>query len=227
MVENRREWLISRQRRWGSPITLLYAMRDGERGRLYPWRDSPDEQAEVLRPRRRDLPQGGGDAWYARPSGTSFLPAPICAGSEAFETESDILDVWFDSGVSHIAVLRNGQWPNLRRPEDEIPADMYIEGHDQHRGWFQSSLFTSVALYGDAPFRGVVTHGFVVDGSGRKMSKSLGNVIEPRELIQKYGADILRLWVASADYRDDDPISEEILARCAEATARSGIRRGT
>ena len=97
------------------------------------------------------------------------------------------------------------------------PADLYVEGHDQHRGWFQSSLLTSVALYGDAPFDGVITHGFVVDGQGRKMSKSLGNVVAPQDLIQKYGADIVRLWVASLDYRDDDPISEEILARCGEA----------
>ena len=218
MVENRREWVISRQRRWGSPITLLYAMRDGERGDVYPWRDSPDEQKRFFDHVVEIFRKEGGDAWYARPVEDFLPPGADRRGFEAFEKETDILDVWFDSGVSHIAVLRNGEWPNLRRPEGEIPADMYIEGHDQHRGWFQSSLLTSVALYGDAPFREVVTHGFVVDvSSGKKMSKSVGNVIEPRELIPKYGADILRLWVASADYRDDDPISEEILARLAEA----------
>ena len=127
------------------------------------------------------------------------------------------MDVWFDSGVSHLAVLRSGEWPELVKGGDRPPADLYVEGHDQYRGWFQSSLLTSVALFADAPFEGVVTHGFVVDGSGRKMSKSLGNVIAPQDLIKRYGADILRLWVASVDYRDDDPISEEILTRCAEA----------
>ncbi|HEY6066175.1 MAG TPA: class I tRNA ligase family protein, partial [Thermoanaerobaculia bacterium] len=218
MVENRREWVISRQRRWGSPITLLYAMRNGEREKVYPWPDSPGEQEKFFDHVTQIFRKEGGDAWYARPV-EEFLPSGADRrGFTEFEKETDILDVWFDSGVSHIAVLRNGEWPDLRRPEAEIPADLYVEGHDQHRGWFQSSLLTSVALYGDAPYRGVVTHGFVVDvSSGKKMSKSVGNVIEPRELIPKYGADILRLWVASADYRDDDPISEEILARCAEA----------
>ena len=218
MVENRREWVISRQRRWGSPITLLYAMKNGERQDVYPWRDSPEEQKRFFDHVVAIFREEGGDAWYARPVEDFLPPGADRRGFAEFEKETDILDVWFDSGVSHVAVLRDGEWPNLRRPENEIPADMYIEGHDQHRGWFQSSLLTSVALYGDAPFREVVTHGFVVDvSSGKKMSKSVGNVIEPRELIPKYGADILRLWVASADYRDDDPISEEILARCAEA----------
>ncbi len=116
-------------------------------------------------------------------------------------------------------MLRSGAWPELVKSDSASgrPADLYVEGHDQHRGWFQSSLLISVALYGDAPYDGVITHGFVVDGQGRKMSKSLGNVVAPQDLIQKYGADIVRLWVASLDYRDDDPISEEILARCGEA----------
>ena len=219
MVENRHEWLISRQRRWGSPITLLYAMRDGERAGIYPWSDSPEEQKKFFEHVVGIFRQEGADAWYARPSADFLPPGADLRGfaREEFAAESDILDVWFDSGVSHAAVLRHGQWPDLRRPEGEIPADLYVEGHDQHRGWFQSSLLTSVALHSEAPYRGVVTHGFVVDGKGRKMSKSLGNVIAPQDLIQKNGADILRLWVASADYRDDDPISDEILARCAEA----------
>jgi len=218
MVANRREWVISRQRRWGSPITLLYAMRDGDRKRVYPWPDSPEEQKKFFDHVTGIFRREGGDAWYARGVEDFLPPDADRRGFTEFEKETDILDVWFDSGVSHLAVLRHGEWPELRRPEGEIPADLYVEGHDQHRGWFQSSLLTSVALYGDAPYRGVVTHGFVVDvSSGKKMSKSVGNVIEPRELIPKYGADILRLWVASADYRDDDPISEEILARCAEA----------
>ena len=219
MVENRHEWVVSRQRRWGSPITLLYAIRDGER-EIYPWKDSAAEQRKFFENVVSIFRRETADAWYARPA-TDFLPdgADLRGyAREDFAAETDILDVWFDSGVSHSAVLRHGEWPELRRPPDEIPADLYIEGHDQHRGWFQSSLLTSVALYGDAPYRGVVTHGFVVDvSSGKKMSKSVGNVIEPRELIPKYGADVIRLWVASADYRDDDPISEEILARCAEA----------
>ena len=219
MVENRHEWLISRQRRWGSPITLLYAMRDGERAGIYPWSDSEEEQRRFLDHVAGIFRREGADAWYSRPA-VDFLPSGSDLRGfrrEDFVAETDILDVWFDSGISHSAVLRHGEWPELRRPESEIPADVYIEGHDQHRGWFQSSLLTSIAVHGEAPYREVVTHGFVVDGAGRKMSKSLGNVISPQDLIQRYGADILRLWVASADYQDDDPISEEILARCAEA----------
>jgi isoleucyl-tRNA synthetase len=219
MVENRREWVISRQRRWGSPITLLYATRDGERAGVYPWKDSPADQAAFFGHVAALFETEGADAWYARPA-ADFLPEDADLrgfGRGDFEAETDILDVWFDSGVSHIAVLRSGEWPELSRSDGRKPADLYVEGHDQHRGWFQSSLLTSVALYGEAPYAGVITHGFVVDGLGRKMSKSLGNVVAPQDLIRKYGADIVRLWVASLDYRDDDPISEEILARCAEA----------
>jgi isoleucyl-tRNA synthetase len=217
MVENRREWVISRQRRWGSPITLLYAMRDGERAEIYPWKDSPAEQEKFFARLAGIFQKEGGDAWYARPAEDFLPPDAERRGFTAFEKESDILDVWFDSGVSHMAVLRSGEWPELVRGVGGPPADVYIEGHDQHRGWFQSSLLTSVALFGDAPFRSVITHGFFQDVSGRKMSKSLGNVVEPQELIRRFGADILRLWVFSLDYRDDTPISEEILARCAEA----------
>ncbi len=217
MVENRREWVVSRQRRWGSPITVLFAMRDGERAEVYPWKDSPEEQKRFFDRVASVFAKEGGDAWYARPA-EDFLPEGADRrGYSEFQKETDILDVWFDSGVSHIAVLRSGQWPELTRGGDGPPADLYLEGHDQHRGWFQSSLLTSVALYGDAPYRAVITHGFFQDVSGRKMSKSLGNVVEPQELIRRYGADILRLWVFSLDYRDDTPISEEILARCAEA----------
>jgi isoleucyl-tRNA synthetase len=216
MVENRREWVISRQRRWGSPITLLHASRGDER-EVYPWRDDPGEQekffAHVVSIFRRE----GGDAWYARPAGDFLPPDADRRGFTEFQKETDILDVWFDSGVSHLAVLRSGEWPELTRGDAGPPADLYVEGHDQYRGWFQSSLLTSVALFGEAPYRGVITHGFALDVEARKMSKSLGNVIEPRAVLGKYGADILRLWVTSLDYRDDDPISEEILARCAEA----------
>ena len=216
MVENRREWVVSRQRRWGSPITLLFAMRDGERAEIYPWKDSPAEQKKFFDRLTGIFEKEGGDAWYARPAEDFLPPDADRRGFETFEKETDILDVWFDSGVSHMAVLRSGEWPELVRAGGGPPADVYLEGHDQHRGWFQSSLLTSVALYGDAPYETVITHGFFQDVSGRKMSKSLGNVVEPQDLIKRFGADILRLWVFSLDYRDDTPISEEILARCAE-----------
>ena len=127
--------------------------------------------------------------------------------------ETDILDVWFDSGVSYAAVCE-------KRPNLKSPADMYLEGSDQHRGWFHSSLLASVGTRGHAPYLSVLTHGFVVDGEGRKMSKSLGNVIAPEEVINRYGAEILRLWVAAEDYRDDIRISEEILSRLSEAYRR-------
>jgi len=217
MVENRREWVISRQRRWGSPITVLYGMRDGERAEVYPWKDDPAEQKKFFARVAGIFATEGGDAWYARPAEDFLPPDADRRGYELFEKESDIMDVWFDSGVSHMAVLRSGEWPELLRTDGKRPADVYLEGHDQHRGWFQSSLLTSVALFGDAPYEAVITHGFFQDVSGRKMSKSLGNVVEPKELIARYGADILRIWVCALDYRDDTPISEEILARCAEA----------
>jgi len=216
MVENRREWVISRQRRWGSPITLLYAVEDGERREVYPWKDSAAEQNKFFDHVVSIIRREGGDAWYARPVEDLLPPDADRKGFASFEKETDILDVWFDSGVSHLAVLRSGQWPQLVREDAGPPADVYLEGHDQHRGWFQSSLLTSVALFGDAPYREVITHGFFQDVSGRKMSKSLGNVTEPKEIIDRYGADILRLWVGSLDYRDDTPISEEILERCAD-----------
>ncbi|MEO8191123.1 MAG: class I tRNA ligase family protein, partial [Acidobacteriota bacterium] len=217
MVENRHEWVISRQRRWGSPITLLFAMKDGERREIYPWKDSPDEQRRFFERVVEVFRREGGDAWYARPA-SDFLPEGADRrGYTDFEKESDILDVWFDSGVSHLAVLRSGEWPELSSDSAGPPADLYLEGQDQYRGWFQSSLLTSVALFGAAPYRGVITHGFTLDVDARKMSKSAGNTVVPAQVISKYGADILRLWVVSVDYREDQPISEEILTRCAEA----------
>jgi isoleucyl-tRNA synthetase len=205
MVENRPDWCISRQRTWGVPITAFSCTGCGEYiadGRLM------DHVADIFKTESSDV-WFDWDAAKLLPAGTV---CPKC-GSAALEKEMDILDVWFDSGVSHAAVLE----PN---PKLSSPADMYLEGSDQHRGWFHSSLLESVGTRGVAPYRNVLTHGFVVDGSGRKMSKSVGNVVAPEEVIKKFGAEILRLWVAAQDYRDDIRISQEILARLSEAYRR-------
>jgi len=205
MIENRPDWCISRQRTWGVPITAFSCTACGEYladGTIM------DHVAEHFR-------QHSADVWFdwdaakLLPEGTK---CPKC-GASSFEKEMDILDVWFDSGVSHAAVLE----PN---PKLASPADMYLEGSDQHRGWFHSSLLESVGTRGHAPYKNVLTHGFVVDGNGRKMSKSVGNVVAPEEVIKKYGAEILRLWVAAQDYRDDIRISQEILTRLSEAYRR-------
>ncbi len=202
MVSQRPDWCISRQRAWGVPITVLYCKGCGE---VIATKELFERVAELTE-------KEGADVWFVRDVG-DFLPdgfvCPKCGGSD-FEKETDILDVWFDSGVSHAAVLE-------RREELRWPADMYLEGSDQHRGWFQSSLLESVATRDRAPYRIVLTHGFVVDGQGRKMSKSLGNVISPQEVIKKYGAEILRLWVAAEDYTEDVRLSNEILRRLVEA----------
>jgi isoleucyl-tRNA synthetase len=171
MVENRREWVISRQRRWGSPITLLYATREGERVAIYPWQDSPEEQLKFFGRVVAIFRTEGADAWYARPA-SDFLPEEADLRGFArsdFLPESDILDVWFDSGVSHLAVLRKGEWPELTRPpgSGEPPADLYVEGHDQYRGWFHSSLLVALGAKDAAPYREVVTHGWVLDAEGR------------------------------------------------------------
>jgi isoleucyl-tRNA synthetase len=157
----------------------------------------------------------GADLWFTKGAADLLPPETSCpnCGATDFEKERDILDVWFDSGVSHAAVLE-------ARPDQRWPADMYLEGSDQHRGWFHSSLLAAVGTRGRAPYRSVLTHGFVVDGEGKKMSKSLGNVVAPQEVIERYGAEILRLWVAAEDYRDDIRISEEILRRLAEGYRR-------
>ncbi|RNC67740.1 MAG: isoleucine--tRNA ligase [Desulfuromonadales bacterium] len=205
MIENRPDWCISRQRSWGVPITAFYCTECGE---ILADGTTMHHVADLFM-------EGGADLWYEKPA-AELLPAgtvcPSC-GKSAFEKEMDILDVWFDSGVSHAAVLEN-------RAELGSPADMYLEGSDQHRGWFHSSLLASVGTRDTAPYKEVLTHGFVVDGSGRKMSKSVGNVVAPEEVIKKYGAEILRLWVAAQDYRDDVRISQEILTRLAEAYRR-------
>ncbi|MFH1624344.1 MAG: isoleucine--tRNA ligase [Pseudomonadota bacterium] len=205
MIENRPDWCISRQRVWGVPITIFYCKSCNYTLAKKQIIDFISDQFE----------KEGSDIWFSKeakellPQGTK---CPECDGTE-FKKEADILDVWFDSGVSYAAVLETREC--LR-----FPADMYLEGSDQHRGWFHSSLLTSACTRGRAPYEAVLTHGFVVDGQGKKMSKSFGNVIAPNEIIEKYGAEILRLWVAAEDYRDDIRISGEIVERLSEAYRR-------
>ncbi|MBF0487120.1 MAG: isoleucine--tRNA ligase [Nitrospirae bacterium] len=202
MVKNRPDWCISRQRSWGVPIALLLCKDCGEAVI-----DDGVFNKTVARFR-----EDGSDVWFTLEPGELLPDGYKCkkCGGGTFIKETDILDVWFDSGVSQAAVLE-------RRPNLTWPADMYLEGSDQHRGWFQSSLLTSMATRGAAPFRTVLTHGFVVDGKGKKMSKSLGNVIAPEDIIKQSGAEILRLWAASEDYKFDIRISKEILQRLTEA----------
>ncbi len=202
MVMNRPDWCISRQRSWGVAISLIICEECGE---------FVNEES-VLNNIASLIEQQGADIWFMKEA-EDFLPAGYSCkkcGKSRFIKEKDILDVWFDSGVSHEAVVESDKrlaWPS----------DMYLEGSDQHRGWFQSSLLASVGAKGSAPYRTVLTHGFVVDGSGKKMSKSLGNVIVPQEIIKGYGAEILRIWVSSEDYREDIRISKEILNRLTDA----------
>jgi isoleucyl-tRNA synthetase len=205
MIANRPDWCISRQRSWGVPISVFTCE---DCGHLLA---SP----EVFRKVVALFEAEGADVWFER-SAEELLPegsrCEQCGGAR-FQKEMDILDVWFDSGVSHAAVLE-------QRPYLRSPADLYLEGSDQHRGWFHSSLLASVGTRNRAPYQAVLTHGFVVDGQGHKMSKSLGNVIAPEQIINQYGAEILRLWVSAEDYRDDIRISEDILKRLSEAYRR-------
>jgi isoleucyl-tRNA synthetase len=205
MIENRPDWCVSRQRAWGIPITVFYCSGC----------EKPLADEKTINHVAHLFEEKGADAWFEE-GVTHLLPegvrCPHCGGKD-FSKETDILDVWFDSGVSHAAVLE-------RRSSLESPASLYLEGSDQHRGWFHSSLLTSVGTRDRAPYRSVFTHGFVVDGEGKKMSKSAGNVIMPEEVISKLGADVLRLWVAAEDYRDDVKISNEILKRLADAYFR-------
>lgn len=202
MVQLRPDWCLSRQRYWGVPVPSLVCKKCGE--------ESLD--SEVIDNFARVVSIEGTDSWFKRET-KDFLAGdskcPYCKG-DSFTKGSDILDVWFDSGVSHQAVLK-------RRGELGFPCSLYLEGSDQHRGWFQSSLIPAVCIDATAPFKSVLTHGFVVDGEGKKMSKSVGNVISPFDIIKDFGADILRLWVASSDYNDDIRISPEILSRLSEA----------
>jgi isoleucyl-tRNA synthetase len=198
MVTNRPDWCISRQRAWGVPIPALDCTKCGE---ALLTRTLVDTAAAVF-------DRYGADAWYERPL-EEFVPAgltcPSCGGT-SFERERDILDVWFDSGSSHEAVLP-------RYADLTWPSDMYLEGSDQHRGWFQSSLLVALATRGRPPYREVLTHGFLIDLEGRKMSKSVGNVIAPQDVIRDSGAEILRLWVAASDYSEELRVSKEILTR--------------
>ncbi|MDR1604298.1 MAG: isoleucine--tRNA ligase [Gracilibacteraceae bacterium] len=201
MVHDRGDWCISRQRTWGVPIPIYYCESCGRQ----------HVNDETIARLQQIFAAEGADAWFERPAAELLPPGYVCGcGGEEFRKETDIMDVWFDSGTSHAAVLRE-------RPELAFPADMYLEGSDQHRGWFNSSLSTAVAVYGEAPYRSVLTHGFLVDEKGRKMSKSAGNGVEPRDVIGKKGADILRLWVASADYRGDVAVSDKIMNQTTES----------
>jgi len=205
MMENRPDWCISRQRAWGVPIIAFTCKACNELVLDF----------KIINYVADIIEKEGADAWFVRSAAELLPKGTACkkCGSNDLAKEMDILDVWFDSGVSHAAVLKD-------RKELSWPADMYLEGSDQHRGWFQSSLLTSVATTGRAPYQTVLTHGFTMDGSGKKMSKSAGNIVAPQEVIDKFGAEVLRLWVSSVDYRDDQRISQEILSHLAEAYRR-------
>jgi isoleucyl-tRNA synthetase len=199
MVANRPDWCISRQRTWGVPITLFAHKQTGE---LHPL------TLDLIEAVAKRVEQQGIDAWF------ELDPVELLGGDvDDYEKATDTLDVWFDSGVTHYTVLE-------QRAELGYPADLYLEGSDQHRGWFQSSLLSAVAMNGVPPYREVLTHGFTVDAKGQKMSKSKGNVVAPQKVVNSLGADILRLWVAATDYRGEMSVSDEILKRTADAYRR-------
>ncbi|MCU7906033.1 MAG: isoleucine--tRNA ligase [Candidatus Thiodiazotropha sp. (ex Epidulcina cf. delphinae)] len=199
MVENRPDWCISRQRTWGVPITLFIHKRSGD---LHPRTPALIEAVAEM------VEEAGFEAWF------NLDPGELLGDTAGdYEKVTDTLDVWFDSGVSHYCVLN-------AREGLGFPADLYLEGSDQHRGWFQSSLMTSVAMNGHAPYKAVLTHGFTVDAEGHKMSKSLGNAVAPQQVLKTLGADIIRLWVAATDYRNEMSVSDEILKRTADAYRR-------
>jgi isoleucyl-tRNA synthetase len=201
MIENRPDWCVSRQRSWGVPITLFTCNACGD------FINSSDLFERIA----GGVEKYGADFWFDSLPEELLPEGTVCqCGGKEFSREDDILDVWFDSGVSHVAVIE-------KNSELNWPADLYLEGSDQHRGWFHSSLLESIGTRGKEPYKSVLTHGYVVDGKGKKMSKSAGNVIAPQKIIDQYGAEILRLWVASENYREDIRVSNEILKRLTES----------
>jgi isoleucyl-tRNA synthetase len=205
MIENRPDWCVSRQRAWGVPIAVFCCESCNQ---ILVSPEIIDHVFELFK-------ANGADVWFEKTVEELLPKGSLCkaCGNATFTKETDILDVWFDSGVSHAAVLEH-------RPYLRWPADLYLEGSDQHRGWFHSALLTAVGTRGRAPYQAVLTHGFVVDASGKKMSKSIGNVIAPKKVVDKYGAEILRLWVSASDYRDDIRISDNILNQLSDAYRR-------
>jgi isoleucyl-tRNA synthetase len=198
MIEKRPDWCVSRQRFWGTPIIVFYCDACGSRL----------EDFAALRNVVKWFQKEGADAWYKHSAEELLPPGTKCScGSTRWRKENDILDVWFDSGSSHLAVLKGNEWP----------ADVYLEGPDQYRGWFHSSLLIAVGVRDKAPYRSVVTHGWTLDEQGRPMSKSLGNSIEPNEICDKWGADMLRVWVASVEYQADVKMSERVMTQLSEA----------
>jgi isoleucyl-tRNA synthetase len=199
MIAGRPDWCVSRQRTWGVPIPLFV---DKETGELHP------KTSELIELVAKMVERGGIEAWF------DLDPATLLGPDAArYDKVTDVMDVWFDSGVVHHAVTQ-------MRPEIVSPSDLYLEGSDQHRGWFHSSLLTSVAMHGRAPYRGVLTHGFTVDEKGRKMSKSIGNTLVPQKLTSTLGADVVRLWIAATDYANEMSVSDEILKRMADSYRR-------
>ncbi len=205
MVEGRPDWVLSRQRAWGVPIALFVNRATGQ------YLADPAVNARII----AAISTEGVDAWEESRA-QEFLGPDYNAAD--YERVTDILDVWFDSGSTHAFVLTSGRWPDLTRPADyqAPPADLYLEGSDQHRGWFQSSLLESCATRGHAPYKAVLTHGFTMDAKGMKMSKSLGNTVDPLKVMETYGADIVRLWALSVDYTEDHRIGDEILKGVAD-----------